>query len=353
MSGITNNNTPPTANTNRDSTELTQQKSARAVAFYQNNLELADPRQLQINRRQTLGSSSARAALQYARTTQISLTLQQQLAALDPAQFRITRNPSFYPPPPPRDLLPTDILPPRVWLDAADSTNFNFVFGTSNITTWLDKSGNGFHANAFNSPTYDAVNKRVNFNGSSQYMTNLNFSLNLQQRSLFFVIQQTGNPGQYAGIFPMIPNPTTGSDTGSTTSMSIETWNGGISLNANGGGYSPYTTGLGPIPLGIYNEAFSQPNGIMYRTGNVILSGTANFTFGTSGGYALAARWANGASGTFFIGNFREVLIFDSFLTTTQRQLMEGYLAWKWGLQAGLPSNHPYFNSKPPQIPVS
>ncbi len=98
MSGITNNNTPPTANTNRDNNELTQQKSARAVAFYQNNLELADPLQLQINRPQQLGSSSARSALQYARTTQISLTLQQQLATLDPAQFRITTNPNFYPP---------------------------------------------------------------------------------------------------------------------------------------------------------------------------------------------------------------------------------------------------------------
>jgi hypothetical protein len=100
MAGITNNNTPPTANTNRDANELTQQKSARAVAFYQNNLELADPLQLQINRPQQLGSSSARSALQYARTTQLSLTLQQQLATLDPAQFRITTNPSVYRPPP-------------------------------------------------------------------------------------------------------------------------------------------------------------------------------------------------------------------------------------------------------------
>ncbi len=99
MSGITNNNTPPTANTNRDATELAQQKSARAVAFYQNNLELADPLQLQINRPQQLGSSSARSGLLYGRTTQLSLTLQQQLATLDPSQFRITSNPRVYPPP--------------------------------------------------------------------------------------------------------------------------------------------------------------------------------------------------------------------------------------------------------------
>jgi len=42
-----------------------------------------------------------------------------------------------------------------------------------------------------------------------------------------------------------------------------------------------------------------------------------------------------------------EVLIYNSYLSTNQRQQIEGYLAWKWGLQANLPANHPYFFAPP------
>jgi hypothetical protein len=34
-------------------------------------------------------------------------------------------------------------------------------------------------------------------------------------------------------------------------------------------------------------------------------------------------------------------------LTTTQRQQVEGYLAWKWGLQTALPTTHPYYKVRP------
>jgi hypothetical protein len=46
-------------------------------------------------------------------------------------------------------------------------------------------------------------------------------------------------------------------------------------------------------------------------------------------------------------GNICELLIFGTAFTTNQRQQIEGYLAWKWGLQANLPANHPYFFAPP------
>lgn len=42
-----------------------------------------------------------------------------------------------------------------------------------------------------------------------------------------------------------------------------------------------------------------------------------------------------------------EIVLYNSVVTTLQLQKIEGYLAWKWGLQANLPSNHPYKNSPP------
>lgn len=53
-----------------------------------------------------------------------------------------------------------------------------------------------------------------------------------------------------------------------------------------------------------------------------------------------------------FAGVFGEIMIVDKGLlpsggSASERQLFEGYLAWKWGLQASLPSNHPYRNTRP------
>jgi hypothetical protein len=42
-----------------------------------------------------------------------------------------------------------------------------------------------------------------------------------------------------------------------------------------------------------------------------------------------------------------ELILFTTALSTTDRQKIEGYLAWKWGLQASLPGGHPYFSAAP------
>ena len=42
-----------------------------------------------------------------------------------------------------------------------------------------------------------------------------------------------------------------------------------------------------------------------------------------------------------------EIILYNSVLTTLQVQQLEGYLAWKWGLQGNLPANHPYKNAPP------
>lgn len=46
-------------------------------------------------------------------------------------------------------------------------------------------------------------------------------------------------------------------------------------------------------------------------------------------------------------GYIAEVCVFNSVLSSTNYQLTEGYLAWKWGLQTNLPSDHPYKNAAP------
>jgi hypothetical protein len=42
-----------------------------------------------------------------------------------------------------------------------------------------------------------------------------------------------------------------------------------------------------------------------------------------------------------------ELVIVNAEVTETDRQLIQGYLAWKWGIEGSLPSGHPYENEAP------
>lgn len=50
--------------------------------------------------------------------------------------------------------------------------------------------------------------------------------------------------------------------------------------------------------------------------------------------------------------NLDEILFFSSELTLIQRQNMEGYLAWKWGLNSLLPPDHPFIDTDPSNGPA-
>ena len=58
---------------------------------------------------------------------------------------------------------------------------------------------------------------------------------------------------------------------------------------------------------------------------------------------------ANGSAGFDADGTYYpfEILMFNQYLGDTDRQKIEGYLAWKWGLQTSLPVGHPYKSAAP------
>jgi hypothetical protein len=51
--------------------------------------------------------------------------------------------------------------------------------------------------------------------------------------------------------------------------------------------------------------------------------------------------FTNRGTGNMPDGAFGECILCED-VTTTTRQKIEGYLAWKWGLAANLPGGHPY-----------
>ena len=47
-------------------------------------------------------------------------------------------------------------------------------------------------------------------------------------------------------------------------------------------------------------------------------------------------------------GYIYEMLVYNRNMGTEERQAIEGYLAWKWGIQGDLPGDHPYYMAPPP-----
>jgi hypothetical protein len=60
--------------------------------------------------------------------------------------------------------------------------------------------------------------------------------------------------------------------------------------------------------------------------------------------YALGSSVFTTATNQYYNGYLGEVLFFNQDLSTADRQLIEGYLSWKWAIQNNLPSS-PWFNS--------
>lgn len=228
---------------------------------------------------------------------------------------------------------PTQIPGCALWLDGADP-NGNGILPTngSSISTWADKSGNNNNASGGVSPTYSRTSNAVVFNGSSQYLQN-NYSASLQNETLFIVCFY--DRPTYLSFTTLIASSGAGG-------RQISTASGNIGVNNQGVVSGPFG---GPFPLQqimmiSYRCVSSAPN----VTSEIFLNGTslASLTYQqyTSGQTSLIG--ARPGPSIYWPGNIMEIIGFSNSLSMLQRQQVEGYLAWKWGIQASLPVTQPY-----------
>jgi hypothetical protein len=95
----------------------------------------------------------------------------------------------------------------------------------------------------------------------------------------------------------------------------------------------------------LYQSLFDgTSNYFTIHKGSTTATGTVT-SAATTGSFAISA-YTIAREGTAdpanFAGYISEVLVYNTYLSTTDRQRIEGYLSWKWGLQANLLSTHPY-----------
>jgi hypothetical protein len=244
-----------------------------------------------------------------------------------------------------------------LWLDAADASSLTFSSG-SNVSAWRDKSGNSQSFTVTGTPTLtsNAQNgsSAVTFNGTS-YFYNTTLSTPIASHTSFVVAKFTGTG--YYGIVSFTsgavssyqsPNAFRYAGQGGTTLT-----NDMLDVYANNGAYQILTS-VATNNAFLFCEQTSNttpyPTGSMYYNGaipNVTSSAQFNYTPGTATGVVVGSYWYSSTSNANFIGNIYEVISYNQTLTTSQRQQVEGYLAWKWGLNANLVGGL----TKPTQIP--
>lgn len=232
-------------------------------------------------------------------------------------------------------------LSPALWLDAADAATVTLV--SSAVSQWNDKSGNNRHAAQATSgsrPTNPAAVLNslpvVRFNGSSHWLQIPSTAIGGTDVTIFLVIANAGaTQTQFAEIIDYNHNLSTNwviQQNSTNNNSSYFAW-------YNGSGFSVTNTfSTSGTLMGVFQKSGA--------TGLVSLNGTTA-TQTLSSGYSTTARRITIGSDTDFpartwAGDIGEILVYASALNTTQRQQIEGYLAWKWGTVATLPSGHPY-----------
>ena len=258
-------------------------------------------------------------------------------------KFRITTSPRVF--------LPTSIDGLQMWMDASDSSAASMTLSGSTVTVWKDKSGLGNNTTARSGTatlTSSAINGKSAISMAGGYFTGPLATANTGTQLHAFAVLTIDSS---SGIWPRplaLGRPGVNDYDSSTTTFAIIRYSGSQAVGIGRAGQ--YLSASFPA----YSSAFlvqSSHNGsteYMSVNGNLTVSSAST---GQSGNFNITSYGlgVNTNTGDYFVWNgyYGEVMYFNVQLSDANRQKIEGYLAWKWGLQASLPGGHPYASAAP------
>lgn len=211
--------------------------------------------------------------------------------------------------------------------------------GGSPITAWTDNSGTGNTASGIgNDPDIvgpgDGLNgmpvaQFTGANGDVLYLPSGTLS-GFTQGAIFFVSKASGT-GFMALPVARFGSDLSGEDWEASAGNSTSSFMSDVSHTfASPSGRNAWHIGGFRSKQGDWRFRWNGTEPVQQATGNFAVQTTFAPVFG-----ADAIPWK-------FDGQTAEIVLCDSFLTTEQAQLIEGYLAWKWGLVSALDAAHPY-----------
>jgi hypothetical protein len=237
--------------------------------------------------------------------------------------------------------LPTGITGLQLWLDGNDpaGTGTQPANGAT-VSTWVDKSGNGYNATAAPSRvvgTYSTSFRAVNFATSSTgYITS--YSAAPTNETMFVVFN---NPSPSSGNNILIGGVqgarSLGAGHSSAGTGTVGNLNTQVAWLATTGTYTGGTTVL------TTSQFTTSTNTISLNGGTAASGGAPGFTAGRVTYLGVDASSAS----YYYVGYGMEILFYNSVLSTNDRQKVEGYLAHKWAITSSLPVGHPYKTAAP------
>lgn len=254
---------------------------------------------------------------------------------------------------------PKSIAGLAMWLDASVSSSL--TMNGSGVSEFRDLSGNGRHMEqdtAAQQPTLGSINGRtaLDFDGSETMFGNTaaqSVARNTGELTMFVVCQNgalsfVGNNGVVFATF--IANATFQSR--ATINQAYNAGGvfrfGGRRLDADSVVNAIATTAATSpfVVTGVFHYAASDLFG--YVNGTLEATETSFQTDGLTSDTDGPVRLARSEqTSDYYLGQVGEVLVYRAVLSDAERQKVEGYLAWKWGVQSQLPYDHPYARSFP------
>ena len=238
------------------------------------------------------------------------------------------------------------------WLDASDPTTL--TLSGSTVTQWNDKSGlsnNVYQNGASNCPTYVPSSNALNFAGGGGLWNSTGYVLSSNVTFLSVIISPGSGWGQWGTLWGHYRN---NGGAGHDADIQFRQVNltGYVSWHTNNNNNTYFTI---PPANTVTMYSCTMSNGVNMFLQQTYSGSTTSTTYTESvmtiAGGTMASFWVGREDDDRqYNGLLCETVYYQTVLTTIQRQTVEGYLAWKWGLTASLPAGHPYLNV-PPGVP--
>ena len=244
------------------------------------------------------------------------------------------------------DFSPSSLGGTQVWLDAADATTIVRSGSTSTIVTWNDKSGLANNATAVNNPVYVPTDSSVYLNNaSSQYFTFANgvFPFSNSSYSYYMTVQ-------FSTFTDRLNVGLVGGGTANVTNNSFN-----LRGSGDGGRITTYWWNNDLTNVNTFSLNQKTTVATYYSTNstrNILLNyqSTATDTPGIRSQPNTSNTLGRTLASEYLFGRIHEFLVYSTVHSQTDRQRIEGYLAWKWGNQSFLPPTHLYFNRAPTRL---
>lgn len=235
-----------------------------------------------------------------------------------------------------------------LWLDADDTSTI--TLNGTDVSQWNDKSGNNRHATqatAINQPTYSAsgINGKPMVQGDNSNDVLIG-SFVVPRTSDFTTVLVGSALSSGDSLFDFYDSLNATSRVANVNAV-FARFNGSPSTTAN---VTAQTRAVPFIATATHTNSAASLRFNQYIDGVQSTDFPADVTSAAfaSGNFDSYAILDDNTGNNAWNGGIGEYVVATG-ITTADRQKLEGYLAWKWGLEANLPADHPY-KSAPPTV---